>query len=162
MATKTSLVSKAPSGWLRWFLKMPIIFYRLKLGGLLGERFVLLNTIGRKSGQIRQTVVEVVGHDKTSDTYFVVSGWGYKAQWYQNLLAHPDIHVEVGWRRLEIHAEALPVAQAVKQLERYREQHPMAARELSRLMGLNLNSANSEELARIVETTLPMLALRPR
>src|SRR5690348_10009358 len=81
MSSQKTLVSTPPSGVLRLVLRLPIALYRLKLGWLLGQRFVLLHHIGRKSGQVRETVVEVVVHDRASDTYSIVSGWGKRANW---------------------------------------------------------------------------------
>ena len=101
---ETTLTSKVPTGLLRWLLRFPITLYRLGLGGLL-RRSLLINQIGRKSGKIRQTVVEAAGHDRDSDTYYVASGWGYKFKSYLNLLAHPDVSIKVGHRKLLVHAE---------------------------------------------------------
>ena len=159
---KSTLVSHPPQGLLRLFLRLPIIFYRLKLGWLLGERFVLLKHIGRKSGELRKTVVEVVSRDKASDTYFIVSGWGYKANWYRNLLAQPDIDIEVGRRKLQVTAETIPARQGVDVLLAYRKKHPIAARELSQLMGLDIFNTPPAELGNIIQESLPVIALRPR
>ena len=49
-----------PTGVSRWLFRMPIGLYRLRLGWLLGDRFLLLHHTGRKSGLPRQAVVEVV------------------------------------------------------------------------------------------------------
>jgi hypothetical protein len=68
--------AQPPRGLARLAWRAPIWFYRLGLGGLLGQRFVLLNHIGRRSGQPRQAVVEVVRHDKRTGTYIVASGFG--------------------------------------------------------------------------------------
>ena len=94
--TEKTLVTQPPSGWLRFALRLPLVLYRLRLGWVLGGRFLRLYHVGRKSGQVRQTVVEVVHHERTGDTYYIVSGWGYKAQWYQNLMAMPDVVIQVG------------------------------------------------------------------
>ncbi len=69
-----SIVSHPPDKALRFGLRLPIWLYRMKLGWLLGNHFLLLVHIGRKSGKSRQTVIEVVQHDKKTDTYYVVSG----------------------------------------------------------------------------------------
>ena len=53
---------KLPSGFSRLMFRLPIYLYKVGLGGLLGGRFLLLNHVGRKSGQPRQAVVEVVRH----------------------------------------------------------------------------------------------------
>lgn len=157
----SSLTEKPPSGLLRFVLRLPLVFYRLGLGGLLGQRFVSLNHIGRKSGKVHQTVVEVVGHDPSTDAYFIVSGWGYKAQWYQNLQAQPDIDVQVGRRRLHVHTETLPPEAGARILTAYQQRYPVAARELGHVMGFDFAGADEATLKDIVRERLPVLGLYP-
>lgn len=160
--SEKSLVSSAPKGLLLWFLRVPIFLYRIGMGWILGERFVLLHHIGRKSGQARQTVVEVIGHDLESDTYYIASGWGHKSQWYQNILATPEIRIQVGRRKLEVLAENLSPQESVKILISYREKHPFMARELSGVMGVDIRNSSPSELEKIVQESVPIIALRPR
>ncbi|MFN2144277.1 MAG: nitroreductase family deazaflavin-dependent oxidoreductase [Anaerolineales bacterium] len=98
---------KLPTGFNRWFFRAPIFMYQIGLGGLLGQRFLLLNHIGRKSGLPRQAVVEVVIHEKETNTYFINAGFGAKTQWLQNLQAQPDVSIQVGWRKWDVRAEVL-------------------------------------------------------
>ncbi len=93
-----SIVDRPPSKALRLGLRLPIWLYRARLGWLLGDRFLMLTHTGRKSGLPRQTVIEVVQHDKGTDTYYVVSGWGEKSDWYQNIRKSPSVTVHVGGR----------------------------------------------------------------
>jgi deazaflavin-dependent oxidoreductase (nitroreductase family) len=160
--SKKSLVSSSPEGLMRWLFRAPIFLYRIGLGCLLGERFVLLHHIGRKSGQMRQTVVEIIGHEQASDTYYIVSGWGYKAQWYQNLLATPTITIQVGRRKLVILAETLSPQKGAQILLDYRKKHPIAARELSSFMQIDIQNSSVTELENIVQDSLPIIALCPR
>ena len=74
-----------PKGFLKLFFRIPVYFYRIGLGWLFGERFVLINHIGRKSGKPYQTVVEVVEREKESGNIIVVAGYGEQTQWYKNL-----------------------------------------------------------------------------
>lgn len=157
-----TIISKPPTGLQRWFFRFPIVFYRLHLGWLLGGRFLLINHIGRKTGQPRQTVVEVVSHDQESDIYYVASGWGYKSNWYRNLMAHPNATIQVGRRKLTVHAENAAPETGARVLQDYRERHPFAANQLGGLMGLDIGEANASELAHIVHTSLPIVAFRPR
>lgn len=157
-----SLVTTRPKGLLRFLLQLPTVLYRLRLGWLLGERFVMLHHVGRKTGQLRRTVVEVVGHDKVRDTYYIVSGWGFKANWYQNLRAAPEITIQVGSRKLEVYAETMPAKEGAQILLDYRQKHPFAARELSRLLGVNLSETSPEELEAIIQESMPVVALQPR
>jgi deazaflavin-dependent oxidoreductase (nitroreductase family) len=160
--SNNSLVKEPPKGFLRWLLRMPIFLYRNNLGWLLGKRFVLLNHIGRKSGLPRQVVVEVVEHDEASHTVYVASGWGHQAQWYQNLLAQPDFTIQMGRRTWAVHAKMLTPEEAAAILRNYRQKHPTAARELSRVMGLDMVNSSDEELLEIIRESLPMVALIPR
>jgi len=65
--------------------RLPILFYRLGLGSLMGKRFLLLNHIGRRSGQSRQAVLEIVQSFPSEGRYLVVSGFGRYSHWYQNI-----------------------------------------------------------------------------
>jgi len=125
----------------------------------MGQRFVLINHIGRKSGQPRQVVVEVVRHDQPTDSYIVCSGFGQKAQWYRNLLATPDVTIQVGARRLAVHAEPLAPAAGSVEFVDYARRNPTAARQLSKFMGFALDG--SEEGYRQAGAQLPFVALRP-
>ena len=85
-----------PKGFNRLMFRAPIWLYRLGLGGVLGKRFLLLNHTGRKSGLPRQTVLEVVDYNKTSNTYYIVSGYGEQSDWYKNIRKTPDVTIQVG------------------------------------------------------------------
>ncbi len=151
--------AQPPRGLARLAWRVPIWFYRLGLGGLLGQRFVLLNHVGRKSGQPRQAVVEVVRHDDGTGAYIVASGFGEKADWYQNVMAHPDITIQVGRSRMAVHAERLPLPQATDEMLDYNRRHPAALRTLSGIMGYR--SDGSEADARFFAQVIPILALMP-
>ncbi len=159
--TNKGLVAHPPTGILRWFLRLPIVMYRYGLGGLLGGRFMLIHHIGRKSGQAREVVVEVVSHDKTTDTYYVASGWGYGAQWYQNLLVTPHVNIQVGRRKLEVKSETLSPQDGAEILKQYREKHPFTANQLGQVMGLKIGNASIDEMVSIVRESLPIVAFRP-
>lgn len=149
-----------PTGITRVLFRLPIWLYRMNLGWLLGGRFLLLNHIGRKSGQVRQAVVEVVRHDKATDSYIICSGFGEKSQWYQNLLAHPAVTIQVGRRKLAVHVEPLSQEMGGEEFVDYARRNPTAARNLSKLMGLVVDG--SEESYRDAGTQVPFVALRQR
>ena len=54
---------------------------------------------GRKSGRTYQTVLEVVHYDPATRESTVLSAWGERADWYQNILAHPAIEIQTGGER---------------------------------------------------------------
>jgi len=149
-----------PTGLMRWLFRAPIYLYHWNLGWLMGNRFLLLHHIGRISGLPRQAVVEVVRHDAESDTYIIASGFGEKAQWYQNLLSQPDVRIQVGRREMMVRAEKLPQEQAAEELRRYGSAHPQAARTLGRFLGLDWDG--TPEQAPEIAEIIPIIALRPR
>jgi deazaflavin-dependent oxidoreductase (nitroreductase family) len=146
---------------MRWTFRLPILLYRLHLGWLLGERFLMLTHIGRRSGKRRRVVVEVVDHDKATDTYYVASGWGEKSDWFRNIQKNPEAAVHVGRRHLATLAERLSADDAAKRLVTYALEHPFAFGELSLFMaGERLNATPDD--ARRLAGKIPLVALRPK
>jgi len=149
-----------PTGLSRLMFRAPITLYRWHLGRLLGDRFVLINHRGRKSGLPRQAVVEVVRHEPEPDCYVISSGFGETSQWFQNVMANPDIAIQVGGRTLDVHAERLPVEQAQDEMLDYAARHPSAARKLCGYMGFPADG--TPETYRQVGEVLPFIRLCPR
>ncbi len=139
-----------PRGWKAFFWRAPIFFYRVGLGWMLGKRFLHLTHIGRKSGNPRQAVLEVVHH--TPDAYFVASGFGEKSHWYQNIMHTPQVNIQVGRKKISATAERLPFPQAKEILQIYAEQHPAALRELMKIVGLSYDGseASLEKIANLL------------
>lgn len=87
-----------------WLARSPILLYRLGLGGLIGPGLLMLEHIGRKSGEPKRVVLEVAR--KESETSLIIaSGFGEESQWYKNLKANPNCRVWTGNRR-GVHAVA--------------------------------------------------------
>ena len=153
--------SSSPRGLARLAFRLPIWLYRLRLGWLLGDRLLLLTHIGRKSGMPRQAVIEVVRHDRASDTYIIASGFGAQVDWFRNIQKNPNVVVQSGTRRLEAFAERLPPDVAAAELRSYAQRHPRAFRTITkRLLGQELDG--SAESWRRLAAHVPMVALRPR
>jgi deazaflavin-dependent oxidoreductase (nitroreductase family) len=154
--TESSLTAKPPSGLLKYVARLPIVFYRLGFGGLLDERLILLNHIGRKTDAIHQAVVRVVSHDVDSDTYYIASAWGFKSQWPRNLLAHPEIMIQIGRRKLIVDAQPLTPEQGANVLLDYRQRHPEAAKQgQGPFWGINLTEADDAGLQSVVRDKVP-------
>ena len=148
-----------PRGLARLAWRAPIWLYRLGLGWLLGKRFILINHVGRKTGKLRQAVVEVVRYEPDTDTYIVVSGFGGNSDWYQNLMAHPQVWVQVGLKRKWVCAERLPQSRAAEVLLEYNHQHPVLLRTLARVLGYPTDGSEAD--VRFFASQLPMVALVP-
>lgn len=82
--------------------RLMLLFWRLGLGGLVnmapetsGQIMVLVQT-GRKSGMTRRTPVNYTLID---GEVYCVAGFGPRSDWYQNLLANPQVEIWLpdGW-----------------------------------------------------------------
>jgi deazaflavin-dependent oxidoreductase (nitroreductase family) len=147
-----------PRGLSRILFRMPILLFRVGLGWLLGERFLMLTHIGRVSGLKRRAVLEVIRHAQESDTYFVASGWGTSSDWYRNILKHPGVSIAVGRRQFEANARLTPPEEAEEEMLDYARRHPTALRQLARMMGYKIGSG--EEDIRALGRLIPVVALQ--
>ena len=153
-----ALTARRTRGWMRLLFRAPLLLYRLRMGWLLGHRFVYVAHRGRHTGRRRETVLEVVRYDPDRSEVFVVSGWGTRSDWYRNLRSGPPLEVRIGRRSwLSPRCRPLDAAETVQVLDAYRRAHPRAWRRLAPLMGLTVEGNQaSTAISRI-----PALVLRP-
>lgn len=119
----------------RAFMRAHITLYRVS-GGLLGSRiptrsFLLLSTIGRKSGQERVTPIFYI--PRGDDFILVASNWGEPSApvWWLNLQAQPQATVRAGRKNLAVKARQAdaeerarlwpPIAARYKEFARYQK-----------------------------------------
>ncbi len=156
----TRRFSNPPQGLGRLMFRAPIYLYRAGLGWLLGDRFLLLHHVGRRSGLPRQTVLEVADYDPATDSYYIVSGFGRGSQWFKNLQANPEVEIQVGSRRLAVRAEVLDADASGARMAEYVRNHPLAAQALARVLGIEIDGSEAD-YRRIGQEQLPFVALRP-
>jgi deazaflavin-dependent oxidoreductase (nitroreductase family) len=145
---KPSVRLAHPSGFMRIVFRFPILLYNLNLGWLFGERALLLEHRGRKSGIIRKAVVEVVDRDVQKGSYTVAAAWGNQSDWYKNIEAEPNVNIRVGTRRFPAVATTLSADDAAQHLTAYATKHPFAFREL----GSYLFSFKSHDTVQIIKS----------
>jgi len=157
MPEKTRNV-QPPCGIGRWFYRSPIPFYNLGLGWMMGQHFVCITHLGRKSGQKRQTVLEVIRHDKAARIYYVVSAYGEKSAWFQNIQIHPDVIIQVGSKKMQAAAVRLSKPEAEREILDYYHRNPKLLQTLVHVVGYKLE--NTEEDARALIDFIPIVALK--
>ena len=137
----------------RRLMRAPIGLYRAGLGFLFGRRLMLLEHTGRSSGEPRYVVLEVVTSPSPNEVV-IASALGRRAQWLKNLVAEPECHVSIRWRRrVPATAEILESADATAYLEIYQVQHPRVWKELNALM-TSLHDENPDYEIPLVRITL--------
>ena len=132
-----------PQGCSRVLFRAPIWIFRLGLGGLLGKRMLLLKHLGRKTGLQRQAVLEVVQYLPETNTYIVTAGFGPKSQWYQNILANPEVSVQVGWKQWDVYAEQLSPEAGAEAFVAFCKKNPGEAK-LAGLLGFEVDGSEED------------------
>ena len=152
-------IVQPPAGVTRFLFRVPIYFYRVRLGWLFGHRLLLLNHIGRVSGKLRRTILEVAEYD--GDSYVVASGWGPNAAWYRNILHTPDVTIQAGTRTIPVTAIPLDKDEGGDVFVRYASRHRTAARYmLPRVLGYSVDGSDAD--FRAVGQHLPVVRFVPR
>ena len=149
-----------PSGLLRVALRLPIWLYRLGLSWLLGHRFLLLVHRGRRTGRVRETVLEVVRYDPATRESIVAAAWGNQADWYRNIQAQPALRVRTGGVRYTPSQRFLSPDEVYATLRTYERRYPVAARVIGPRLGIPFG--RSEAALRAFAASLPMVGFRPR
>lgn len=104
-------------------IRLPLALYRLGLGMVIGAApIMVLTTRGRKSGLPRHTALEYRQH---GSKFYVISGWGQRADWLQNLLADPNVTIQCGQHTFAARARVVEDAgEANRVVQLYRKQLP--------------------------------------
>ena len=132
----------------RWGTRLHAAIYRLTRGRVLGrvggQPVLLLETVGRRTGQPRTTPVQYLAD---GDTFVVVAsnaGAARPPAWYLNLRANPHARIRVGARSIDVRAQEATAQERAELWQR-------------------LTAANRylERAARKAGRDLPLMALVP-
>jgi len=94
-----------PRRFLWKLIRLPTrLLYGLGLGPLIGRWVLLLITTGRKSGQPRTTPLQ---YEEVDGAIYLGAARGRKADWFRNIVAHPQVEVRVRSRRFQGIAEPI-------------------------------------------------------
>jgi deazaflavin-dependent oxidoreductase (nitroreductase family) len=149
---------KAPAFMIPIF-KLPILLYQLKLGWLLGTRFMQITHVGRHSGKVRRTILAVLRFDQKSKEIFAVSAWR-GSDWYYNIQTLPALQVESGFVHYVPAQRTLSPEEITTAFIEYRNQHPIFSRMICRIPGWKWDSSYEEFLE--LAHTLHGVAFTPK
>ncbi|MGB8647087.1 MAG: nitroreductase family deazaflavin-dependent oxidoreductase [Anaerolineae bacterium] len=124
----------------------------------IGQLVLLLTTTGRKSGQARVTPLQ---YEEVDGVAYVASARGTEADWYRNLVACPQVQVQIGSRRFSALAELIADPQRIADfLELRLKRHPRMIGMMMLLEGLPPHPRR-EQLEHAA-VRLALVALHPR
>ncbi|HEV2637662.1 MAG TPA: nitroreductase family deazaflavin-dependent oxidoreductase [Actinocrinis sp.] len=83
-----------------------------KVGGMFeGATMIIVHAIGAKSGKVRETPLVYFGEGDRIFIYASKGGAPENPAWYHNLVANPQVKVEVGTETFEVTARELAGAE---------------------------------------------------
>ena len=154
-------LEKRPSALLKFFFKTPLLMHKLGFGGwerLIGAQWMLITTIGRKTGKRRETMVDVMDYSEANDTYYIEAAYGTRADWYKNIQSNPIFEAQVGRRKFKARAGALSTEGAAELLVRFYRQKPAYTRSVMAMAGMKFKDENE---LREMGKNLTLLAVKP-
>ncbi len=111
-----------------------------------------------KQSKPRQTMVDVMGYDRASDTYFIEAAYGEKADWYRNIQAQPVFTAPVGRHKFQARAEPLTPARAGELTVDFYRRKPAYTRAVLKSVGITLKDENE---LREFGSRMLLLAVKP-
>lgn len=153
-----------PSRLLKVVFDSPAVLYRIGFGWLLGKRFAVVTHRGRKTGQLRETVLEVLLFDPDNKESVVVSAYGTRADWYRNLLVLPALRVRTGRMDYVPEQRFLTEDEAREAANEFTRRHPWEAKLVPRVLPA-IGAAvpkHSDSAPEDLLASLPMVAFRPK
>jgi deazaflavin-dependent oxidoreductase (nitroreductase family) len=144
-----ALAHRRPYGMYRWVANAPRWFYRLGLGWMLGHRVAQITHRGRKSGQLRRTILEVLHYDRETHEVLVVSGWEGKTDWYRNIEREPALEVRAGRVAYRPVQEFLSSEETARLILTLFRQHPREVRWVGSLLGIDPKASDAALRAQI-------------
>lgn len=93
-------------------------------GNFEGAPLLLLHTIGRRSGRPRVNPVMYLGEGERYLVFASKGGADTHPDWYRNLMAHPDVKIEVGDETIDVQADNLEGPERDRLFERQATLYP--------------------------------------
>lgn len=160
MARSRLEAAGSPRGLKRLGYRAPIALYRAGLGFLLGQRFLMLEHRGRKTGETRRTVLEVAANHP--DALYVAAAWKSASDWLRNIEANPEVVLHCGRERFHTLARILDQDAAREVLADYAKSHPKTFAGLAAFMLDDPGRTTPENVDRVA-SAIPVVELpRPQ
>jgi deazaflavin-dependent oxidoreductase (nitroreductase family) len=139
--------AKQPGRGFRWMNRLVMRRARRAEGKTMGMNLLVLTTVGRKSGQPRQT--PLAWFPGPDGSWLVVASAGGAAAnpaWYLNLAAHPDqVTVEQGGRKVAVTPQELQGAERAAAWAR-----------------ITAEAENFRRYEQVTDRQIPVIRLTPR
>ena len=156
------MLQKRPNPFMKFFFKAPLFMHKVGLGGwekIIGAEWMLISTTGRKTGKRRDSMVDVMDYDTSTDTYYIEAAYGSRADWFKNIKANPIFDAQVGRRKFKAQVQELDAAGTGEMLVRFFRRKPAYTRSVMAMVGMKFKDENE---LREMGKNLTLLAVKPQ
>jgi len=150
---------RRPGRLARAVFRLPLKAYQHDAGPAVGRTFVAFTHVGRKTGQLHQTVAMVLRYDRVTGEAVVCAAWGPQTDWYRNLQVRPVVQVQLGGQTFTPQQRFLPDGEALDVAVEFRRQHPHRLRFFSTVLGWG--DLRDDAAVRQFVRSHPFVAFRP-
>ena len=127
------------SGPIRRFVyRLPFLLERAGLPvptGLFGVDWIVLETVGRRTGRPHVVVLDVIARDRAPDRFYVQPANGAAADWVRNVRREPGVTARVGGRRFAATVREVTGPEGADAMLRFVRAHPRYARVVAWFVG---------------------------
>ncbi len=102
---------------------------------LLGIEWIVLETVGRRTGRPHTVVLDVIAHDAAADRYYVQPAYGHAADWVRNVRREPRVTARVGARRFRAVVRDASGPEGADAMLRFVHAHPWYSRAVAWFVG---------------------------
>lgn len=103
--------------------------------GVLGVEWIVLETVGRRTGRPHVVVLDVVGRAHAPERWYVQPAGGHGSQWVRNVRQQPHVTARVGGRRFAARVRDASGAEGAAVVLRFLRTHPWYGRLIVWLVG---------------------------
>jgi deazaflavin-dependent oxidoreductase (nitroreductase family) len=126
---------------------------------LTGVEWIVLETVGRRTGRRHVVVLDVLHHDAERDVYYVQPAYGARADWVRNALHAGEVTARVGARRFRARVRDATGDEGAEAMLRLVRAHPWYARAVAFFVGHVHGLGRSDDALRPDLARLTTLAL---
>jgi len=121
------------------------------------DRMIILHHTGRRSHQPRVSGLDKVSYDADTDRYFVVAAYGPTSDWWLNVIADPNVSIEIDGRTVKAEASPVDHDEAVTIMTNVTQDNPNLRNRVCK--HANVNSDDPEAMSKVVAVN-PLMAFQ--
>jgi deazaflavin-dependent oxidoreductase (nitroreductase family) len=147
--------------------RAPIFFHRFGVRGyerLLGIDWILVTTRGRRTGRPHSVMLDIVGYDPATDSYYVQPADPGSAQWVRNVEVQPLVEAAARGRSFKANVREVTGPEGAEVVLRFVREHPWYARLIVWLVGYveTIDLPDDELRAQLARTPVYAIETRTR